>query len=120
MSVQIDTRRANTEWVADHPDQAIPKRVKLRIFDRCEGKCGLTGKKLMPGELDYDHIRALRDGGEHRETNLHVVWRVAHRVKTAEESTDRAKVERIRAKYLGIWPRGQKIASRGFQKRGRP
>lgn len=101
-TVQIGTRRAVAEWVATHPDQAIPKAVKLRIFDRCGGKCALTGKKLGVGETDYDHIVALRDGGEHRELNLQAVWRVAHREKTAMEKTARAKADKIRAKHLGL------------------
>lgn len=95
-------RRAVEEWIADHPDQAIPQRVKLRIFDRCNGRCGLTGKKLYPGEFDYDHIKRLRDDGEHRESNLHVVWRIAHREKSAQEQTEGAKIDRIKAKHLGI------------------
>jgi hypothetical protein len=111
--IRIENRRAVEEWVADHPDQEIPKRVKLRIFDRCGGKCGITGKKLRPGEFDYDHIKRLRDGGEHRETNIHVVWRPAHRVKTGAENSDGAKADKIRAKHLGLHkPKsGRKIAA---------
>ncbi len=109
--VQFDNRRAVSEWVAKHPDQEIPKHVKLRIFDRCGGRCGLTGKKLRPGEFDYDHIVRLRDGGEHRELNLHVVWRPKHREKTAAENSDQADADRIRAKHLGLHkPKGRKIA----------
>jgi hypothetical protein len=67
--IQFDNRRAVDEWVAKHPDQEIPARVKLRIFERCGGKCALTGKKLGVGEFDYDHIKRLRDGGEHRSAN---------------------------------------------------
>lgn len=117
--VQIGTRRAVPEWIAKHPDQEIPTWVKLRIFERCEGKCGLTGKKLSPGEFDYDHIKRLRDGGEHRETNLHVVWRKAHREKSAQEVREGAKADRIKAKHLGVFPKSPRpLRSRGFQKRG--
>lgn len=97
------TGRSVPEWIADHPDQAIPRLVKLRVWERCGGKCGLTGKKLRPGDgYDFDHIKALADGGEHREGNLHVVWRPAHRKKTAAENTERAKVRKKRAKHLGF------------------
>lgn len=102
--VQFDTRRSVEEWVGATPDAEIPRRVKLRIFDRCEGKCGITGKRLRPGEFDYDHIKRLRDGGEHRETNIHVVWRKAHQEKTGQENGDQAKADRIRAKHLGVFP----------------
>lgn len=118
--IQIGTRRAVTEWVATHPDQAIPTHVKARIFARCDGFCGLTGKKLRPGEFDFDHIKRLRDGGEHRETNLHVVWRPAHREKTALENSDGAKAARIHAKHHGYFPpsRTPLKGRNTFQKRG--
>lgn len=119
--IQFDNRRAIDEWVAKHPDQEIPARVKLRIFERCQGRCALTGKKLGPGEFDFDHIKRLRDGGEHRESNLHVVWRTAHREKTAEENSEGARADRIRKKHLGLWPRSKTpLRSRGFQRRAEP
>lgn len=102
--IQIDTRRAVKEWVGAHPDQAIPRTVKARIFARCGGLCGLTGKRLAPGECDFDHIKSLRNGGEHRELNLHPVWRQAHREKTAQENSDGAKADRIHAKHHGYYP----------------
>lgn len=98
----IGTRRAVPEWIADHPDQDIPKRVKLRIFDRYSGKCALTGRKLRAGEFDFDHIKSLRNGGQHRESNLQLVYRPAHIEKTAEENSDGARADRIRAKHLGL------------------
>lgn len=116
-SIQIGARRAVAEWIADHPDQAIPDRIKARIFDRYEGKCALTGRKLLIGEYDFDHIKRLRDGGEHRESNLHPVWRPKHREKTAEENRAGAKAERVRRKHLGLWPKSKTpLRSRGFEK----
>jgi 5-methylcytosine-specific restriction protein A len=45
------------EWIAAHDDQAIPQRVKLRIWTRCGGRCALTGRKLRPGDAyQFDHI----------------------------------------------------------------
>lgn len=115
--VQIENRRSVPEWVATHPDQEIPKRVKARIFAAYGGKCGLTGKRLAPGEVDYDHIKSLRDGGEHRELNLQPVWRKAHREKTAQENSDGAKADRIHAKHFGYFPESKaKLKGRGFEK----
>jgi len=109
------TRRSVPEWIADHPDQDIPKRVKLRIFDRHGGKCALTGRKLSAGEFDFDHIKRLRDGGQHREGNLQPVYRPAHREKTAQENTDGAKADRIKAKHNGLWPPARrKMQNRPF------
>lgn len=95
--------RVVPEWVATHDDQAIPPKVKLRVWTRCEGKCALSGRKLRPGDpVNYDHIKPLRDGGEHREGNLQLVSVEAHRVKTAAEAGQRAKEERIRLKHFGL------------------
>jgi 5-methylcytosine-specific restriction endonuclease McrA len=75
--------RAVPEWIGAHPDQAIPPRVKLRVWERCGGRCALSGKKLMPGDAyDFDHILALANGGENREKNLQLVSRDKHREKT--------------------------------------
>lgn len=101
--------RSVPEWISDHPDQAIPDRVKVRIWARCKGRCGLTGKKLRAGDgVDYDHITALADGGEHRESNLHVVWRKAHRRKTAAEATERAEIRSLTKNHFGLGNRKAK------------
>lgn len=112
------TGRSVPEWVGSTPDAAIPPRVRLRVFERCGGKCALTGRKIMPGdEWDLDHETPLSMGGRHAESNLRVVWRPAHREKTAAEATARAKADRIRAKHLGVYPQSKaRIRSRGFEK----
>lgn len=103
--------RSVPEWVAKHPDQAIPKRVKLRVWERCGGRCARTGRKLQVGEpYDFDHILALANGGEHREGNLQIISREAHREKTREDVKTKAKVDRIRARHLGL----SKTKSRGI------
>jgi 5-methylcytosine-specific restriction protein A len=107
--------RSVESWVATHDDQAIPMRVKARIWLRCGGKCALTGRKLRSGEADFDHIVPLSMGGAHAEANLQLVCRVAHREKTAAEAGPRAKADRIFAKHNGLWPESKaKIQSRGF------
>ena len=104
--------RSVEEWVGATNDAEIPKRVKLRVWERCGGVCGLTGKKLRPGDgYDFDHIVALEDGGRHAESNLHVVWRPAHRLKTSAENTDRAIRRRKKAKHLGFdKPKGRGLS----------
>jgi len=102
--IQLGTRRAVDEWIADHPDQDIPRRVKARILLRFDGRCALSGVKIPLGEVDFDHITRRRDGGEHRESNLQPVWRPKHRDKTARENSDSAKADRIWAKHHGIYP----------------
>lgn len=114
--------RSVPEWVGKTDDAAIPKRVKLRIFERCGGKCGLTGAKIMVGDAyDFDHIKALWEGGEHREFNLHPVLRAPHRIKSAADQTRQAKADRTRFKHItrrDQWPsKGPKLRGRGFSRR---
>lgn len=111
--------RSLPEWIGATDDAAIPKRVKLRIFERCGGHCGLSGLKINVGDqYDFDHIKALWRGGEHRETNIHVVLTAHHREKSAAERGDQAKADRIRAKHLGLWPKSERpLQGRPFPKR---
>jgi 5-methylcytosine-specific restriction protein A len=103
-------------WVGKTPDAAIPKAVKLRVFAAYDGRCWLTGKKIMPGDKwQIDHKRPLILGGEHAESNLAPVLDAPHKAKSASEVSAKAKADRIRAKHLGIHPPTiRKIQSRGF------
>lgn len=113
------TGRTIPEWIASSPDAAIPKRVKLRILLRAGGKCHRSGHKFRPGDaIEYDHIIALCNGGEHRESNIApILGGKVHQAKTAEDVKQRAKVDRVRAKHLGIYPPSKsRLRSRGFPK----
>lgn len=100
--------RSTEEWIGSTPDAAIPPRVRLRIFERHEGRCYLSGIKIMPGDKwDCDHIVALCNGGEHRESNLAPALRDKHREKTAADVAERAKIDRIRKKHFGIKERSK-------------
>ena len=107
------------EWIAKHDDQAVPPRVRLRIFAKFEGICQLSKRKIMAGEAwDLDHIQALWRGGQHREGNLQPVLKAPHREKSSEEQSIQAKCDRIAKKHLGIWPKSPSpLKSRGFAKR---
>lgn len=107
--------RSVPEWVAKHPDQAIPPRVKLRIWTRAEGRCHLTGRKILPSDAyDFDHIIALVNGGQHREANLAPALRDKHRAKTAEDVKAKAHGDRAAMRMVGIKRPKQKIPGRPF------
>ena len=109
--------RSVPEWIGKTHDTPIPPRVRLRVFERDGGVCHLSGRKIRAGEeWDCDHITALINGGEHRESNLAPALRDKHREKTAEDVAEKSKVYRMRAKHLGTWPKSkQKIQSQGFR-----
>lgn len=113
------TGRSVPEWIGATPDTPVPPRVKLRVFEANGGVCYLSKRKIRAGERwDCDHVRALTNGGENRETNLAPALVAAHREKTKSDVALKAKVDRIRKKHLGIKPTGAgKIKSRGFDKR---
>lgn len=95
--------REPEEWIGATPDSAIPPRVKLRVFERAGGVCHISGRKIRPGDLwDCDHVVALCNGGENRETNLAPALRDHHREKTASDVKQRAVEDRKRKKHLGL------------------
>lgn len=105
-------------WSSDNHDAAIPRLVKARIFERQNGLCALSGRKLGVGaEWHFDHIIPLADGGRHAEDNLQAVLVKYHQDKTSDEAAVRKKVRRIHAKHHGYWEGSRaKIPSRPFQK----
>jgi 5-methylcytosine-specific restriction protein A len=109
--------RALPEWIGSSDDAKVPPRVRLRIFDRENGRCWISGRKIMPGDLwDLDHKVALINGGEHRESNLFPALRDKHREKTAEDVAEKAEIYAVRSKH--VLPRQpSKWQSRGFPKR---
>lgn len=91
------------EWVADNDDQAIPQRVKLRIWEREGGRCYLTGRKIMPGDkFEYEHVIAISCGGQNREGNIRLALSAPHKAKTARDVATKAKIARVKAKHIGI------------------
>lgn len=111
--------RAVEEWIGASDDQAIPARVKVRVFQKCDGKCATCTLQIR-GKLRpaYDHIVALINGGQNRESNLQLLCLPCHAVKTRQDVALKATVYRKRAKHIGVeLRRGPKIQSRGFPKR---
>ena len=94
--------RSVKEWIAKHDDQAIPSRVKLRLFDRAGGCCQICTVKLTAGRWQADHILALVNGGGHRENNLQAVCVACHADKTSLDVAEKSKTASVKAKHLGI------------------
>jgi 5-methylcytosine-specific restriction protein A len=61
------------EWIGATDDADIPKRVRLRIWERYHGRCPMCGRPLFPGRYQIDHVIALANGGPHSEYNLQPV-----------------------------------------------
>lgn len=108
------------EWEGKTDESRIPPRVRQRVFDRDEGKCRLCGNRIDPSKgFELDHVFALINGGRHAESNLAPVHSHCHRIKTAKDVKEKAKVQRTRQKHTGaVKPKGE-IQSRGFARKER-
>lgn len=95
--------RSVDEWIGENDDTQIPPRVKLRIYDRCHGRCAVC-TRLVAGSLlpVYDHIVALANGGENREGNIQLLCSVCHRAKTTEDVALKSATYNKRAKRLRL------------------
>lgn len=96
--------RSVPEWIGKTDDAPIPARVARRVFDTWDGICHVSGRRIDPVRDEYqiDHIKALCNGGENRESNLAPILIEPHREKTRRDVAEKNKVERVRRKHLGI------------------
>lgn len=109
--------RSVAEWIGKTPDTRPPQRIVLRVFDRAKGVCHISDVKIAVGDKWHvDHVKALEDGGENRESNLAPALDEPHSRKTAAENKARAKERKQRARHIGIKKPTKKIESRGFDK----
>ncbi|MBI1493439.1 hypothetical protein [Halocynthiibacter styelae] len=94
------------EWVGKTDESAIPQRVKLRILERQGNKCPVTSMLFGPAcRPEFDHITALVNGGENRESNIQALSSFAHKEKTAKDVAQKKKDRRVRAKHMGLKPK---------------
>jgi 5-methylcytosine-specific restriction protein A len=101
----MSVSRTVPEWIGRSDDDAPPPRVRVRVFDRCEGKCGLCSRKIRPGDSwTLEHVKALINGGKNRESNLGVTCSWCVPEKNAADVAEKSKVYAVRAKHLGAKP----------------
>jgi 5-methylcytosine-specific restriction protein A len=108
--------RSVAEWVGKTDDSAIPPRIRLRVFEKDGGICQCGCEMVIfPGDKwETDHLVALINGGENREANLRTLLVKHHKLKTAQDVAEKAKVNRKKASHLGIKRRRRTIPGRKF------
>lgn len=95
--------RSVDEWIGKTDDTPAPPRVRLRVFEKYEGRCYLSGRKIGAADKwELEHIIALCNGGENRESNLAPALADKHKEKTAQDRKTKAKSDRVRKRHLGI------------------
>lgn len=80
-------------------------KVMIAAWDRAGGCCEQckSGKKLIPGDIFYDHIIPDANGGEPTLDNCQVLCRSHHDTKTYTKDIPAiAKTLRIRKRAAGI------------------
>lgn len=98
--------------------RSITKAMRVRIFLAANGACHICGLKIdAPKQRwDVEHVKALSMGGADDETNMRPAHVECHAVKSAEETTLRAKSDRARARHLGV-RKPPTLKSAGFEPR---
>ena len=104
----------------------ITAAMKLEVLTMLsEWTCYRCHKNFWLGEMQWDHVQALVDGGEHHPSNLRPVCVGCHRPKSAFEHSRNSKSKRLAkarefhdAVVAGTATRPKsKIQSRPFQRR---
>ncbi len=103
------------EWIGKTPDTRPPDRVRVRVFYANRGRCHWSGRAIRPGDAwDVDHVLALANGGENRETNLAPILRSEHPNKTRHDVKLKAKAASVRKKHIGLG--GARLPMNGARK----
>lgn len=89
------------EWVGRTPEAMPGQTVLLRLYAKqneiCACGCGQV-MNLNRDKVDCDHIMALIDGGDNRESNLQLLLHACHKLKTSAEASARSEERRHKAK----------------------
>jgi len=95
--------RSVPEWIGKTDDSAIPPRVTLRVWDRCEGTCHRCGRAIPVGDAwIIEHLVAIILGGRNAERNLCLTCSWCKPLKDAEDVAEKSKTAAVKAKFLGI------------------
>lgn len=89
------------EWIGKTPEAMPGQTVLLRLYAKQNGICACGCGQLMNlnrDKVDCDHIIAVIDGGENRESNLQLLLHPCHKAKTSAEASARSEERRHKAK----------------------
>lgn len=109
--------RALPDWIGKTDDTPVPPRVRLRVWDREEGKCHRCRRQIPADDAwIIEHRHAIILGGANSEPNLCLSCSWCKPVKDAEDQAAKATTARKRQKHLGIRPEPT-MRSAGFARR---
>ncbi len=95
--------RSLDEWIGANDDTPTPPRVQLRVIIHYDARCALCTRKIGgPVLWQCDHIKALVNGGENRESNLQPLCLTCHETKTKGDCREKSITYRNTLKHYGI------------------
>lgn len=95
--------RSVADWEGKDDDQAVPPHVRVRVFDRFDGKCHRCTRRIRAGETwTCEHLKAICNGGKNAEANLGITCCNCVDEKNAEDVGEKSTVYQKRAKHLGV------------------
>lgn len=88
--------RTKKEWIGKTDDAMPPASVFARLWRKQDGVCPKCTRPLTIGNVTREHVKAIEDGGENRESNIQL-WCTTPcaRSKTGAENSRRAKADRV-------------------------
>ncbi len=110
------------EWIGKTVDIAIPPRVRLRVLERDNNSCAVCHTPIHGGvRWETDHIKAIINGGQNRESNLQTLCKVCHIIKSKGDVAMKAYTAQLKSKHLGLkksrWPAMAGTKRSGWRKR---
>ena len=106
--------RTIEEWQGKTDDTPAPARVRLRVFERCQGRCGICDRLIRAGERwTLEHIIAICNGGPNAESNLDITCCNCLAAKNAADIAEKSHIARIAKKHhlpkpISKWGKGSK------------
>lgn len=108
--------RSTSEWIGRNDDTPVPPRVRARVFAAKGGRCHRCTRLIdaAGGEAwTCEHMVALINRGQNRESNLDVTCSWCLPIKNAEDVAEKSRVYRKAAKNIGI-RKPSRLKGQGF------
>lgn len=98
--------------------KSFSRTERVRLFDLHKGECHICGQNIKVGEAyDLEHIVPWCLTRDDSDQNVKPAHKSCHKIKTADDIGGISKADRVRAKFIGAWPKSKAtIRSGGFRK----
>ncbi|MCP5019666.1 MAG: HNH endonuclease [Ketobacter sp.] len=95
----------------------FPRKILRQGLDRADGHCEGCEAVLKTGECEGDHILPVALGGDCSLSNLQILCKTCHKIKTVKDVKRIRKADRSRDKKSGAmknkpWPKPPKQSKR--------